>query len=285
MIIFERDMTATIAADLPLGVIQEKLGAVGQWLPIDGDPAIAVGLLVAGNSSGPLRLGYGAWRDLLLGCQFRNGRGELITAGGRAVKNVAGYDLTKFMVGQRGAFGEIVSLTTRTYRMPAGTIVATYTPDLRVVHELIPSPLRPHWMLLKADALLCGYLGDDRTLDFYQKALAGADTLDVVRRTVEEDIEQRARLWRSRVGGFRAAVPPARILEFIEACRPGDWVADPVFGIVLGSDASEVKAAAEAVGGTAYVIDAGGVSADWQPSDVEQRLVQRLRSAFNDMKS
>ena len=60
----------------------------------------ALGRLVEHNSSGPLRLGYGAWRDLLLGCQFHNGRGELITAGGRTVKNVAGYDLTKFMVGQ-----------------------------------------------------------------------------------------------------------------------------------------------------------------------------------------
>ena len=63
------------------------------------------------NSTGPLRLGFGAWRDLLLGAQFYNGRGELITAGGRTVKNVAGYDLTKFMVGQRGVFGRLLTLT------------------------------------------------------------------------------------------------------------------------------------------------------------------------------
>ena len=75
------------------------------------------------NSTGPLRLGYGAWRDLLLGVQFTNGRGELITAGGRTVKNVAGYDLTKFMVGSHGVFGRLVTITTRTYRRPDRALV------------------------------------------------------------------------------------------------------------------------------------------------------------------
>src|SRR4051794_29366454 len=78
-----RDMTVCAAADVPLSVVQEKLAAVDQWLPIDGDPTLTVGNLVEANSTGPLRLGYAAWRDLLLGAQFYNGRGELISAGGR----------------------------------------------------------------------------------------------------------------------------------------------------------------------------------------------------------
>src|SRR5207245_449153 len=97
--LFAADMTAAFAADVTLADAQGRLAEVDQWLPIDGDPARPLGHLVQVNSSGPLRLGYGAWRDLLLGCQFENARGELITAGGRAVKNVAGYDLTKLMVG------------------------------------------------------------------------------------------------------------------------------------------------------------------------------------------
>ena len=113
---FSRDMTATISADVTLAAAQKKLEEFNQWLPIDGDPQSALGELIESNSTGPLRLGYGAWRDLLLGVQFLNGKNELITAGGRTVKNVAGYDLTKFAVGQRGVFGRIVTLTTRTYR-------------------------------------------------------------------------------------------------------------------------------------------------------------------------
>src|SRR5437868_2936859 len=76
MELFARDMTGTFAADVILEDIQQKLSALDQWLPIDGDPRRPVGELVQQNSTGPLRLGYGAWRDLLLGCQFRNGGGE-----------------------------------------------------------------------------------------------------------------------------------------------------------------------------------------------------------------
>src|SRR5437899_1480928 len=78
-----RDMTATFSADVTLADAQAKLAELGQWLPIDGDASWTLGRLVESNSTGPLRLGYGAWRDLLLGCQFLNGRGQLITAGGR----------------------------------------------------------------------------------------------------------------------------------------------------------------------------------------------------------
>src|SRR5687767_4207407 len=109
------DMYAIVAADVALARVQETLAAKGQWLPIDGDPNTTVGQLIETNSTGPLRLGYGHWRDLLLGAQFTNGRDELISAGGRTMKNVAGYDLTKFMVGQRGVFGKLVTITTRTY--------------------------------------------------------------------------------------------------------------------------------------------------------------------------
>src|SRR5947208_1670688 len=77
---FARDMTVTISADVTLGAAQAKLAELGQWLPIDGDVQSALGELVENNSTGPLRLGYGGWRDLLLGVQFLNGRGELITA-------------------------------------------------------------------------------------------------------------------------------------------------------------------------------------------------------------
>src|SRR5688572_23305182 len=166
------DMTATVAADVSLRRVQEEIAGAGQWLPIDGDPDLSVGDLVETNSTGPLRLGYGAWRDLLLGAQFHNGAGELITAGGRTVKNVAGYDLTKFMVGQRGVFGRLVTVTTRLYQRPAGAILAMFAPNPRMIGRLLPSTARPQWAVLTADALLCGYVSDERTLAFYENTLA-----------------------------------------------------------------------------------------------------------------
>src|SRR6185437_6903942 len=122
----QRDMTATFAAEVTLEKARAELAKIGQWIAIDGDPGSPIGELIAFNSTGPLRLGYGAWRDLLLGVQFTNGRGELISAGGRTMKNVAGYDLTKFMVGSAGVFGKIVAATVRTYRRPQGALLARF---------------------------------------------------------------------------------------------------------------------------------------------------------------
>src|SRR5580693_649001 len=122
------DMTATFSADVTLAAGQEKLAEHGQWLPIDGASNQSLGTLCSCNSTGPLRLGYGAWRDLLLGAQFINGAGGLIT--------VAGYDVTKFMVGQRGVFGRLITLTTRTYRKPDQALLVRYAPEPSIVAEL-----------------------------------------------------------------------------------------------------------------------------------------------------
>ena len=152
------------------------------------------------NSTGPLRLGY-AWRDLLLGVQFRNGRGELISAGGQAVKNVAGYDLTKFIVGSSGVFGNLVTLTTRTYRRPLAALVASFEADVRIVGRMAPTALRPHWAILRSEDLLCGYLGDQRTIDYYKSALPQAEPMEVREWSVEVDIADRLRGFFGRGGG------------------------------------------------------------------------------------
>jgi hypothetical protein len=284
----ERDMTATFAADVTLGEAQRRLQAIGQWLPVDGDPAAALGDLVSSNSTGPLRLGYGAWRDLLLGVQFTNGRGELITAGGRTVKNVAGYDLTKFMVGQRGVFGRIVTLTTRTYRRPAGAVLARHRPEYAALSRLLPTALRPQWALVTAEELLCGYLADETTLDWYEANARASEPTSVLRRSLEEDIEHRASLWKvgAGEGRFRASVPPARVQEFVTGARPRTWCADAAFGIVVGevsSDQTEtVYEAASGAGGT--VTFSGGTEGPHTPplpSEIERRIIQRLKSAFD----
>jgi len=277
------DMTVTIAADVSLRRMQETVAAKGRWLPIDGEPDLAVGELVEGNSTGPLRLGYGAWRDLLLGAQFRNGRDELITAGGRTVKNVAGYDLTKFMVGQRGVFGKLVTITTRLYQRPAGAILATFPPNVRMIGRLLPSTARPQWALLTSDALLCGYVGDERALEFYENALrVERKPRSVERRTLEQDMEHRERIWR---GDFRVSVPPAKISDFVAVAKPMNWVADAAFGIVLGSGAAEAQvcSAAAALSGTATFTPRDAASGPMfeVPSVQQRQLLERLKKAFD----
>ena len=270
------DMTVTAAADVKLKTLQAKLAESRQWLPIDGDSDLPIGQLVQKNSTGPLRLGYGAWRDLLLGCQFRSGDGQLVTARGRTMKNVAGYDLTKFMVGQYGVFGEPITITARTFRRPDGALLARFSPQIQTINRLLPMSERPQWAILTADTLYCGYLGDRRTLDYLRSAL-GANSfqprpLEIVERSVQEDIDHRADLFGRRAAdGFRASVPPSRILEYVERCRPTSWAADAAFGIVVGSaGASDAEQAARACGGVVCGSAVGG-----------SELLRRLKAALD----
>ena len=293
----ERDMTATFAADVTLAEAQLRLGEFGQCLPVDGDSGQTLGHLVSFNSTGPLRLGYGAWRDLLLGAQFRNGRGDLVSAGGRTVKNVAGYDLTKFMVGQRGVFGRIVTLTTRTYLRPAGAVLARHRPDHAILSRLLPTPLRPQWAALTADELLCGYLADETTLDWYESNARASEPVSVQRRSLEADAEHRASLWNvaTRENSFRASVPPAKVRTFVEKARLDRWSADAAFGIVVGPLASPesatlLRVAARAVSGNVTLTLSGRSEGPHDPAPlpyiestnpVERRIIERLKTCFD----
>ncbi|MEP6574112.1 MAG: FAD-binding oxidoreductase, partial [Gemmatimonadota bacterium] len=95
------DLVATVQAGVPLDALRRQLADQGMWLGLDppGRPERTIGSVIATGTSGPLRQGYGPVRDHVLGCAVVTGDGRVIRAGGRVVKNVAGYDLTKLQVG------------------------------------------------------------------------------------------------------------------------------------------------------------------------------------------
>jgi glycolate oxidase FAD binding subunit len=107
------DLTATVEAGITLATLQEALGTRGQWLPLD-PPApgeSTLGGILAANTAGPRRLGYGTARDLVIGIRVVAADGQLVRAGGKVVKNVAGYDLAKLYIGSLGTLGIIVDAT------------------------------------------------------------------------------------------------------------------------------------------------------------------------------
>src|SRR5207249_10267822 len=108
-----RDLTITVQTGITIARLNEITRAEGLQLPIDvPDPERStLGGAIACNVSGPRRYGYGTFRDYVLGITTVNDRGELASAGGRVVKNVAGYDLMKLHTGALGTLGVITRVT------------------------------------------------------------------------------------------------------------------------------------------------------------------------------
>ncbi len=107
-----RDMTITVEAGMTLQALTDVLRQEGQQLPVDFcDPDMSVGAFVASNLAGSRQYGYGTLRDYLIGMEAVDGHGRVFHAGGRVVKNVAGYDLCRLMVGSRGALAILCRLT------------------------------------------------------------------------------------------------------------------------------------------------------------------------------
>jgi glycolate oxidase FAD binding subunit len=108
-----RDMTITVQAGITLARLQTILAAENQRLPIDIPlpEAATLGGVLATNASGPRRLGFGTLRDYVIGISVVNDEGQEVKAGGRVVKNVAGYDLCKLYIGSLGTLGVITQVT------------------------------------------------------------------------------------------------------------------------------------------------------------------------------
>lgn len=107
------DMTITAEAGVTLAQLNAALADHGQWLPLDPprDAELTVGGLIAADRCGPARLSYGKVRDYLIGIRVVTADGEILSGGGRVVKNVAGYDLPKLFTGSFGTLGVIVEAT------------------------------------------------------------------------------------------------------------------------------------------------------------------------------
>ena len=108
------EMVVTVLAGTPLRELEAVLAAQGQCLafePPHFSPATTVGGMVAAGLAGPARASVGGVRDYVLGLQLINGRAEVLSFGGTVMKNVAGYDVSRLMVGAMGTLGLITEIS------------------------------------------------------------------------------------------------------------------------------------------------------------------------------
>ncbi|MBW2436050.1 MAG: FAD-binding protein [Deltaproteobacteria bacterium] len=145
----------SVGAGVALHDLQRQLSKHNQWLPLRPSFAIqdhSIGGVMALAACGPERMHYGAPRDLILGLRFLNGSGQRISTGGKVVKNVAGYDMTRLMIGSAGTLGLITEITCRVMTIPercsAIGAEGTLSACASLASEVITSHLVPVFVVI-----------------------------------------------------------------------------------------------------------------------------------------
>ena len=146
-------------AGTPIEKVQATLREYGQYMPFD-PPFVAegstLGGMVGSGLNGPGRLRFGGIRDFLIGVTFVDGRGRLIKGGGKVVKNAAGFDFPKFLVGSLGCFGILTEVSFKVFPEPRKFLTLRLSSGnlesgIEKVRCVAGSPWEPDGMELNSD--------------------------------------------------------------------------------------------------------------------------------------
>ncbi|TWT60255.1 FAD-binding oxidoreductase [Rubinisphaera italica] len=133
-----RDMTVTVQTGMTVAELDQILKGHHQVLPIDvPEPdRMTIAEMICGNWFGSRCAGHGTLRDWLLGVTAIDGRGRIIHSGGRVVKNVAGYDVQKFLIGSRGELAIPLEASFKVIPVPEAYLNCVYqTDDFSLLQE------------------------------------------------------------------------------------------------------------------------------------------------------
>ena len=230
---YVNDFTVRAHAGITIGQLNAQLFEQGQFIPINCDDDLTLGEVINHNVYGSLRLRYGSMRDQLLGLHYLDNHANDIHVGGRTVKNVAGLDLTRLMIGSMGELGIVHQATLRTYALPAE--VARIDLEFKSL-DLLPQQITD-WMLSPAypssiylrrlgDAwhVELGYLGNTKANDVQVNALkdsiADIDDIELTderRVTVPEHLKfgNQGRSWQRKTKTLVKAICPPREIPML----------------------------------------------------------------------
>jgi glycolate oxidase FAD binding subunit len=238
------DLTCTVEAGIRLSELNAALALEGQRLSLDppGDPTI--GALLAENVSGPLRHRFGAPRDLVLGVTLVLADGTIASAGGKVVKNVAGYDLGRLVCGSRGRLALIARVSLRLHPLPTATatLIVETEDAAATVETLRSSQLEPSALdILHPGRVAVLFEGSERAVEAQvatARALVGGEDGDGVWR----EAHQRQDTAQGRLRFIPADL--RQVLEYVPDAliRPSAGVAytrDPLPGDTLSLAGSE----------------------------------------------
>ena len=187
------DLTISVEAGMRWADLTALLESNRQMIPLD--PAFSgsatVGGVVAANSSGPRRRLYGTARDVIIGMKFATLEGKLVQSGGMVVKNVAGLDMAKLMIGSFGTLAAVAVVNfkiapmppaTRTFILPHNSLAEAMSARDRILQGVLQpaaldlvNPAAAARLGLDGYCLLLQVGGSESVMDRYTRELAGAE--------------------------------------------------------------------------------------------------------------
>ena len=286
----QADMVVSVEAGITLEALQEELGKAGQFLPLDpfNSPGHTIGGLLATGWTGPLRQRYGSARDFLIGIRVALPDGHLVSAGGRVVKNVSGYDMMKLHFGAMGSLGIIAAASFKVFPRPLhdvtvesvhGSIEDAWTAATRA----LDLPLPPAAIELFSEGrVLARFFG---SRDAVNRTVAELGWKDADSAVWAEHSKRCPESW------ARITAPRHALREILTSLPQGArWWASPGAGIAHWSfESSEAvrtaRTAAEGAHGTLVLLNAPGeivtTVGAWGTPPPTLQLMGRLKQAFD----
>lgn len=251
-----KELVVTVKAGTMLKDLQSILAEQGQMLPFEppgfADTATIGGTLACGFS-GPRRPFAGSARDFVLGCKILTGKGEIIEFGGRVIKNVAGYDVSRLMVGAMGTLGVLLEVSLKVLPVPEEEITlampAHINEALDIMNARAGQPLPLSGAAYDGEAVVMRLSSTEHGIKEARKKIAG-DVLEQGPSFWQELNEQQHYFFGDDMPLWRLSLAPATL----HLGLPGSWLFDWGGGLRwLKTDIAphDVRDAVEAEGGHA----------------------------------
>jgi glycolate oxidase FAD binding subunit len=306
------DLTATVGAGMTLTDVNAVLARWGQWLPLDPPRAdrATIGGIVAANDSGPRRHKHGTPRDLIIGVEMVRADGTIARAGGKVVKNVAGYDLARMLCGSRGSLAVIANATFKLAPLaPVSRTVVAKTRSRRSCAELAlavaasataPSAIEiespPHRLLIRFESTA-------RAADVQADAIATICRAQGADAAILADDEEHS-LWRQYEQSIWSDASEGVVTKLsVLPTEVGALIDQPAISLAAGRAALGVlylrtdddtaakgwldalRAKAERRGGSAVIVSASPTLADrldaWGTLAGSRSLMQAVKARFD----
>ena len=254
------ELVVTVRAGTNLKQLEEILGTENQMFGFE-PPAYAetatIGGTIACNLSGPRRPFSGAARDFVLGSKIINGKGEIIHFGGEVMKNVAGYDLSRLMVGAFGTLGVLLEVSLKVLPLPkkekSFTLTMSYPEAFKKIQHWISEGQPISAACYHQDSLYIRLSGAEKSVDNARQHIQRNNTLSELEAEFWLYLkEQQLPFFKSSSALWRISLPPAAAPIQLPGEQLIDW-GGALRWMVMDNDETEIRIEAEKLGGHAQL--------------------------------